>query len=208
MTPKTRLTLGPMYSYLSYLMCCVVVKTEIQGENKASRKYCERKRNTATHLHSFGAKRLTAKETLLTGNYCLVLLKKQRWNKSWTENARWRFKLKTKNANNLRKQLTPQSVTEFPAGNDVWRTIEKLNYILMTCHYPDLGKVSNWPKQISVAIRPIRSNSQLWAVTRHLYGISALVPQTSFRGKTSGSFAKCQLYSQANSLSVARLYCY
>ena len=61
-------------------------------------KYCERKKilqkwNTAnewtTHLHCFGAKLLTAKEILLIGNYYLVLLKKQRWNKSWTENARW-----------------------------------------------------------------------------------------------------------------------
>ena len=39
--------------------------------------------------HCFGAKLLTAKEILLIGNYYLVLLKKQRWNKSWTENARW-----------------------------------------------------------------------------------------------------------------------
>ena len=78
----------------------------------------------------------------------------------------------------------------------------------MRCRYPDLGSVSNWPKLISLAIRQIGSNSQLWVVTRHQYGISALVPQTSFRSKTKGSFAKCQLYSQANSLSVARLYCY
>ena len=66
----------------------------------------------------------------------------------------------------------------------------------MTCHRPDLGSVSNWPKQISLAIRKIGSNSPLWVVTCRQYGISALVPQTSFRGKTSGSFVKCQLYSQ------------
>ena len=47
----------------------------------------------------------------------------------------------------------------------------------MTCHYPDLGSVSNWPKRISLAIRQIGSNSQLWVVTRRQYGISALVPQ-------------------------------
>ena len=40
-----------------------------------------------------------AKEILLIGNYFLVLLKKQRWNKSWTENAGRRFKLQTTNAN-------------------------------------------------------------------------------------------------------------
>ena len=32
---------------------------------------------------------------------------------------------------------------------------------------------------------------------RHQYGISALVSQASFGGKTSGSVAKCGLFSQA-----------
>ena len=90
--------------------------------------------------------------------------------------------------------LTASSLP-FPAK---WRmTNNWKNYILMRCRYPDLGSVSNWPKQIFLAIRPIGSNSQLWVVTRNQYGISALVPQTSFRWKTKGSFTKCQLYSQA-----------
>ena len=76
----------------------------------------------------------------------------------------------------------------------------------MTCHYPDLCSVFDWPKQISLAVRPIGSFSQLWVLTRHQYGIFALVPQPSFRGQTSSSFAKCRLFSQANSPSVARLY--
>ena len=33
-------------------------------------------------------------------------------------------------------------------------------------------------------------------MTRHQYGISALVSQTSFRWQTSGSVAKCRLFSQ------------
>ena len=33
---------------------------------------------------------------------------------------------------------------------------------------------------------------------RHQYGISAFVSQTSFRGKTGGSVAKCRLFSQAS----------
>ena len=49
-------------------------------------KYCERKRNSAhkltTPLHCFGAKLVTAKEILLTGNQQLVLLKKKPCNKS------------------------------------------------------------------------------------------------------------------------------
>jgi len=34
------------------------------------------------------------------------------------------------------------------------------------------------------------------------YGISVLVSQTSFGGETSGSVAKCQLFSQARSTDV------
>ena len=33
---------------------------------------------------------------------------------------------------------------------------------------------------------------------RNLYGISAVVGQTSFRWETSGEVAKCRLFSQAN----------
>ena len=67
----------------------------------------------------------------------------------------------------------------------------------MTRHYPDLGSASNWLKQISHAARPIRSTTQIWVVTRHQYGISALVSHMSFVGETSGSVAKCRLFSQA-----------
>ena len=41
---------------------------------------------------------------------------------------------------------------------------------------------------------------QIWVVTRHQYGISALVSQTSFGGETSGSITKCHLSSQAKLL--------
>ena len=34
-------------------------------------------------------------------------------------------------------------------------------------------------------------------LTRHPYGISALVSRTSFRGETIGGLAKCRLFSQA-----------
>ena len=68
----------------------------------------------------------------------------------------------------------------------------------MTRHYPDLGSASDWLNQISHAARPITSTTQIWVVTRHQYGISALVSQTSFGGKTSGSVTKCRLFSQAS----------
>ena len=72
------------------------------------------------------------------------------------------------------------------------------NSIRMTRQYPNLGSASDWLNQISHAARPIRSTStQTWVVTRHPYGISALVSRTSFAGETSGGVSKCRLFSQA-----------
>ena len=68
----------------------------------------------------------------------------------------------------------------------------------MTHHYPDLNSASDWLKQISHVARPIKSTIQIWVVTHHQYGISALVSQTSFGGETSGSVAKCRLFSMMN----------
>ena len=45
--------------------------------------------------------------------------------------------------------------------------------------------------------KPIRSTTQTWVVMRHQCGISAVVPQRSFRGETSGRVVKCRLFSQA-----------
>ena len=45
--------------------------------------------------------------------------------------------------------------------------------------------------------RPIKNTTQIWVVTSHQYGISALVSQTSFRGETRGGLPKCRLFSQA-----------
>ena len=38
---------------------------------------------------------------------------------------------------------------------------------------------------------------KIWVVTRHQYGISALVVQTSFYMETMGGVANCWLFSQA-----------
>ena len=67
----------------------------------------------------------------------------------------------------------------------------------MTRQCPDLGSASHWLKQISHAERPIRNTTQIWVVTRHQYGISALVSQTSFRRETVVGVARCRLFSQA-----------
>ena len=43
---------------------------------------------------------------------------------------------------------------------------------------------------VKILLQPIRSTTQIRVVTRHQYGISALVPQTSFPGETIGGVAK------------------
>ena len=58
--------------------------------------------------------------------------------------------------------------------------------------------------EVSQAARPIRSTTQIWVVTRHQYGVSALVSQTSFRGETVSGVAKCCLFSQANSPRISK----
>ena len=63
---------------------------------------------------------------------------------------------------------------------------------------PDLGRAFDWLKQISHAARRIRSTTQILIVIRHQYGISALVPQTSFRGETSDGVARWRLFSVVN----------
>ena len=86
--------------------------------------------------------------------------------------------------------------TGFPAK---WRLRNDFrNSILMTCHNPDLGSASDWSCRERNLPQPIRSAIQIWVVTRHQYGISAGVPQTSFRSETSRGVAKCRLFSQAS----------
>ena len=79
---------------------------------------------------------------------------------------------------------------------------ERRNSILMKRHHPDLGSASDWSCRVGNLIQPIRRTTQIWVVTRHQYGISVLVSRTSFGGKTSGSVAKCRLFSQATLLVI------
>ena len=96
------------------------------------------------------------------------------------------------------------ATTGFPAKGRMRN--ECRNFILMTRHYLDLGSAADWLNQISRLARPIRSTAQIWEVTRHQYGISALVSQTSFGGKTSGSVPKCRLFSQGFSIRKKILF--
>ena len=67
----------------------------------------------------------------------------------------------------------------------------------MTRHYPELDS-TDWLKREGISFEPIRSTTKIWVVTRHQYGISALVTQTSFCEGSSGDLAKRVLFSQAN----------
>ena len=82
----------------------------------------------------------------------------------------------------MKKQSTfREATTGFPTK---WRLKNKRrNSILMTYHYPDHGSISDW--SCNYLHQPIRSTTQIWVVTLHQYGISALVTQTSFREETS-----------------------
>ena len=101
----------------------------------------------------------------------------------------------------LRKQTTFCNATNGFSAKWSLRN-ERRNSILMTCHYPDLGSASDWLKQTSHALWPFRNTTQTWVVTRHQYGISALVSQTSFCGGTVGGVANCRLFSQAINVLV------
>ena len=69
-------------------------------------------------------------------------------------------------------------------------------------HYPDIGSASDWLKENSLAVQPIRSTTKIWVV--HVIStkiISALVTQMSFCKGSSGNLAKGQLFSQSKGLS-------
>ena len=68
----------------------------------------------------------------------------------------------------------------------------------MTCHYPDLGSASDWLNQISHTALSIRSTTQIWVVMHLSMEFLSLF---LFGRETSGSIAKCWLFSQANKSS-------
>ena len=49
---------------------------------------------------------------------------------------------------------------------------ERRNFVLMTCHYPDLGSASDWSYRKGNLFQPIRITTQIWVMTRRQYGIS------------------------------------
>ena len=107
----------------------------------------------------------------------------------------------SKTCTSLRKQpALCDPTTNFTAKSRLRNAFR--NSSLMTCQNLDLDSASDWLRQICFAARPIKSTTQIWVVTRHQYGISEVVSQTSFRGETSDTVAKSRLISQANPVHV------
>ena len=91
------------------------------------------------------------------------------------------------------------AITGFPAKWLIRN--DRRNSVLMTRRYPDLGGASDLSfRAARNLLQPIRNTIWIWVVTRHQYGISALVSQTTFRGETSRGVAKFWLFSQATLL--------
>ena len=105
-------------------------------------------------------------------------------------------------SSSLRKQSTFREVATWTLAKPRLSN-EHRNNILMTCHYPDLGSASDWLKREGILSQPIRRTTKM---TRHQYGISALVTQTaSFCEDSSGDLARRRLFSQATSLQAYNL---
>ena len=108
---------------------------------------------------------------------------------------------------NLMRSLEENKVFKVSAGlvweplvfppNDVRGASEEIPYWWrVTTHIWVV--LSDWSCREGNLLQPIRSTAQIWIVTRHQYGISALVPQTSFRRETRDGVAKCRPFSQAS----------
>ena len=78
----------------------------------------------------------------------------------------------------------------------------------MTRQFLDLGNDSDWLKEFSHPARPSRSTALIWIVMRHQFGTSALVSQTSFGGKTSGSVTEFRGFPLAGFNYTHQLICY
>ena len=81
---------------------------------------------------------------------------------------------KTDDISRRHQRLSPELTSEKRAQKS----------ILMKRHYPDVGSTSDWLKQVSQAALPTGRTTQIWVVTRHQFGISTLVSQTSIPGET------------------------
>ena len=81
-----------------------------------------------------------------------------------------------------------------------WRLRNKhRNSILLTRHYPDLGRASDWSKEIFS-----QSEAQPWSWKWRVISMEFLhsfLDQTSFRGETCGGIGKRRLFSRLGQMA-------
>ena len=66
-----------------------------------------------------------------------------------------------------------------------------------------IGTITGGP----IGRKVISVTTQIWVVTHHQYGISVLISQMSVGEETSGSVAKCRLFSKAMAGMTAKETC-
>ena len=101
-----------------------------------------------------------------------------------------------------------ESSRHFTGVSTKWRPRkDSRSSVLMTYHYPDLGSASDWLKQNSISTSNQKHHHDL-VLTRHQYGISALVSQTSFRGNPmlTSQNVSCLLGLFFKSVSMIRIF--
>ena len=104
---------------------------------------------------------------------CVLILLQENWCWSllWLKGI-----CRCKVTSSLRKQPTFRDATT--GFQEKWhpriKRLQKLH--IDDVHYTDLGNASDWSCRAGNLILPIRSTMQIWVVTRHQNGISALDP--------------------------------
>ena len=97
------------------------------------------------------------------------------------------FQRRTRSVGRAALEIACENSRHFttPSLVSLWMMSEKRLQKFHTdyVHYLNLGCALDWLKQISLAARLVRSTFQILVVTRHQYGFSVVVAQTSFVGK-------------------------
>ena len=68
-----------------------------------------------------------------------------------------------------------------------------MTFVKKSTEIPYWWRITSAADGKKILLQPIRSTTQIWVVTRHQYGISVHVSQTSFREETIGGITKRRL---------------
>ena len=81
-----------------------------------------------------------------------------------------------------------------------WIVIYPVDSAIQRLNNRGLGSTSDWSCIEGNLLQQITRTTQIWVATCYQYGISAVVPQTSFCWVTSGGVVKGWLFSQASTV--------